>query len=100
MEALKITRKLAANNKDWTPMGLWNTLFAQYANSWWQNDVGYSFSTPGIEYGYQEPGWSPYYLMWLLATEQEAADNSSVTTSYSNSYILQNCGGASQQCSD
>ena len=89
MQALKIIQKQARNNNDWTPTVLWDDLFRPYANP--DTQGSYCFvpisSTPGVEYGYQEQCWKAYDALWLMATEQEAADNSSVASSYNNSYV-------------
>lgn len=99
-ETLKIIQKLAGNNKDWTPTGLWKGVFAQYANSWWRNGFGYWASQPGEDYGYHPNNYDPYMLVWILALAQAAAgDNGSVYETWTVNLNTINCGGASAQCS-
>jgi len=76
-EALKIIGKLSQNNKNWTPNGLWHNIFAHYANSWWQNNVGWAGSQTGIDYGQRPGNYDPFELLEILSRP----DNSSVTTS-------------------
>ncbi len=103
VEALKIIQKLEGNNKDWRPTQLWDDLWSQYANpdTWGGYYFGPPQSTPGVEYGYQEGGFSPYFLLWILSTAQDAEPSSVYEYSVVNTNnIQQNCGGASAQCSN
>ncbi|MEO8662822.1 MAG: hypothetical protein ABI693_30460 [Bryobacteraceae bacterium] len=50
-DALKMINKIAQGNKDWSPSGLWKTLFSNYAHPWWQNNFGWSASQPGVTTG-------------------------------------------------
>lgn len=67
VEALKVINKLTQNNKDWTPSGLWKTIFTKYAHPHWQNNLGWTASRPGVDYGRPNLGYDSFQLLELLS---------------------------------
>jgi hypothetical protein len=67
VEALKLIQKLAANNKDWTPSGLWKTLFSKYAHPDWRNNFGWTGSQTGVNYGQPRGAYDPFDLLEVLS---------------------------------
>jgi hypothetical protein len=66
-EALKLVNKLAQGNKDWTPTGLWKTLFSQYAHPYWQNNFNWVGSQSGVDYGQPRTGFDAFKLLEILS---------------------------------
>ncbi|MEO6807237.1 MAG: RHS repeat-associated core domain-containing protein [Edaphobacter sp.] len=81
VEALKIIGILPSTNQDWSPQGLWSTLFANHAGSYWQNTSGWTGSQPGTNYGQQpSTNYDPFQLLNLLSKHcTDSWDNSSST---------------------
>ena len=92
-EALRVIGKIAATDtKDWTPTQMWDNLFRNYANPWWKNNVGLSFSQPGANYGSPSGDYDEFDLLEFLLTNN--GDNSSVTTTETYSIECQGNPGA------
>ena len=64
-----LINKLAQGNKDWTPSGLWNTLFSKYAVPDYQNNFNWTGSQPGVNYGQPRGGYDPFQLLELLSKQ-------------------------------
>lgn len=67
-DALKMVNKLAQGNTDWSPTGLWFTIFGKYARPVYQNSFGWTGSNPGTDYG-QPSGYNAFQLLWMLTQD-------------------------------
>jgi RHS repeat-associated protein len=79
-EALKAIGILPHDNKNLTPNGLWRSLFAKYAGSYWHNNFGWSTSKPGTDFGNPRGGYDSFQLLELLNKHCTDSWNGSTNT--------------------